>query len=137
MNNLTFPNISKQEMAICVRLFWDTAYRDEKVFTTNKIKEYLPKDYKYTWQFISRLKKKKILNTIKRGIYTINPLDSLPFGRNLQGMSVADVYMGGREYYVGYSSLFNWYGFSEQIFQDIYVINQSISLKKNNKQHSI
>jgi len=130
MKTLTFNGISKQEMAMYTRLSWNATYNKEKFFTLSKIKQYLPKDYKYARQFVSRLKKKKILYAIKRGIYSINPIESMPNGMGFPELPKADIYMQGKNYYVGYSSLFNWYGFSEQMFQDIYVINNSISSKK-------
>ncbi|MDR1942394.1 MAG: hypothetical protein LBQ47_08720 [Endomicrobium sp.] len=130
MKKLTFNNITKQEFAIISRLSYDRKYNGEKIINVAQIKAYLPKNYKYPLQFIYRLKQKKILRPLKRGLYTFNPIETMPVGMKLPDLAVADVYMEGKEYYVGYLSLFNWYGFSEQLFQDVYVINTGRSFEK-------
>ena len=131
MKNLTLnTTIGKIEFDILTRLSYDRTFNGKNIVKFSDIAAYLPEGYKYTTQFVSRLIKKNILSPIKKGIYTFNPIESMPVGVANFGFAVADAYMDGKDYYVGYSSLFNWYGFSEQMFQDVYVINNSVSSKK-------
>ncbi|MDR0486405.1 MAG: hypothetical protein LBH29_06750 [Elusimicrobiota bacterium] len=130
MQNLSFNTLNKQEISVISMLSWERRFNNKNVFTFSDIKRYLPNDYGYSTQFVSQLIKKNILSPIKKGIYVFNPIENISTGVKLDSFVIADKYMSGKNYYIGYSSLFNWYGFSGQIFQDVYVINQSISLKK-------
>jgi len=81
-------------------------------------------------KIVSRLKKKNILSPIKRGVYLFSPLDAGPLGRGIDELLIPPVYCPRNNYYVGYSTLFNYYGFSEQMFQTVYVLNTSFAKEK-------
>ncbi|MDP8213377.1 MAG: hypothetical protein P9X22_08860 [Candidatus Zapsychrus exili] len=80
---------------------------------------------------VSRLKKKNILFPIKRGLYIFSPLESGPSGRSIDEMLIPSLYLPNDNYYIGYSTMFNSYGFSEQIFQTMYVLNTSFNKRKS------
>jgi len=82
-------------------------------------------------KIVSRLKKKNILFPVKRGVYLFSPLDAGPLGRGIDELLVPPLYCPKNNYYVGYSTLFNYYGFSEQMFQTVYVLNTSFAKEKN------
>ena len=79
---------------------------------------------------VSRLKKKNILAPIKRGLYIFSPLEAGPAGRGIDEMLIPPLYLPKNNYYIGYSTMFNYYGFTEQIFQTMYVLNTSFNKKK-------
>lgn len=76
-------------------------------------------------QVVFRLKKKKILTSIKRGVYVFSPLEAGPEGIGVDELLVPPLFFPKKNYYVGYSTMFNYYGFSEQLFQTVYVLNTS------------
>ena len=81
-------------------------------------------------KIVSRLKRKNILFPVKRGVYLFSPLDAGPLGRGIDELLIPPVYCPRNNYYVGYSTLFNYYGFSEQMFQTVYVLNTSFAKEK-------
>lgn len=81
-------------------------------------------------KIVFRLKRKNILSPIKRGVYLFSPLDAGPLGRGIDELLVPPLYCPKNNYYVGYSTLFNYYGFSEQMFQTVYILNTSFAKEK-------
>jgi len=86
-----------------------------------------PEDRK---QIVFRLKKKKILLPIKRGIYIFSPLEAGPGGIGVDELLIPPLFFPKKNYYVGYSTMFNYYGFTEQLFQTVYVLNTTKSTEK-------
>ena len=86
-----------------------------------------PEDRK---QIVFRLKKKKILLPIKRGIYIFSPLEAGPEGIGVDELLIPPLFFPKKNYYVGYSTMFNYYGFTEQLFQTVYVLNTAKSTEK-------
>lgn len=86
-----------------------------------------PEDRK---QIVFRLKKKKILSPIKRGIYAFSPLEAGPDGTGIDELLIPPLFFKKRNYYVGYSTMFNYYGFTEQLFQTVYVLNTTMRMKR-------
>jgi len=81
-------------------------------------------------QLFFRLKKKRILTPITRGVYFFSPLESGPFGRRMNEYLVPSLLFPRGNYYIGYSTLYNYYGFTDQIFQTMYVLNTSRQRKR-------
>ncbi|MFH0948604.1 MAG: type IV toxin-antitoxin system AbiEi family antitoxin [Elusimicrobiota bacterium] len=81
-------------------------------------------------QVIFRLKKKGILISINRGVYYYSPLESGPSGRNVNDYLIPSVLFPKGDYYVGYSTMYNYYGFTEQIYQTMYILNTRIQREK-------
>lgn len=80
---------------------------------------------------VSRLKRKNILIPIKRGVYIFSPLEAGPSGRGIDEFLIPPLYCPKGNYYIGYSTMFNYYGFTEQLFQTVYVLNTSFRKEKN------
>ncbi len=87
----------------------------------------LPEDRK---QIVFRLKKKKILSPIKRGVYAFSPLEVGPEGTGIDELLIPPIFCPKKNYYVGYSTMFNYYGFTEQLFQIVYVLNTTIRMER-------
>ena len=86
-----------------------------------------PEDRK---QVVFRLKRKKILATIKRGVYAFSPLEAGPEGTGIDELLIPPLFFPKKNYYVGYSTIFNYYGFTEQLFQTVYVLNTTMRREK-------
>jgi predicted transcriptional regulator of viral defense system len=124
MNDLlTFNGLSKKEVGIISRL----SFEGKNIISTSELKNYIPADYKNKNKFISNLRKKNILSPIKRGFYIFNTMGSLPKGRKLTNYLIPNIYFPKQNYYIGYAPMFNYYGFTEQVFQSMVVINTSIT----------
>ena len=81
-------------------------------------------------QVVFRLKRKKILSPIKPGVYLFSPLEAGPQGTGVDEFLIPPLFFPKKNYYIGYSTMFNYYGFTEQIFQTVYVLNTSIRTEK-------
>jgi predicted transcriptional regulator of viral defense system len=125
-NNSTFKNLSKQEVCIIARL----SFYDKNIVSYNELKSYLPQGYKYTKQFVYNLKNKKVLISIKKGVYSFNPIWSMPFGKQINNYAIGNVFLPEKNYYLGLLNMFNSYGLTEQIPQTTFFINTSISDEK-------
>ncbi len=79
---------------------------------------------------VLRLKRKNILFPVKRGVYFFSPLESSSNGRSTIEMLVPQLYFPKKNYYIGYSMMYNFYGFTDQIFQTMYILNTSFSKRK-------
>jgi predicted transcriptional regulator of viral defense system len=86
-----------------------------------------PEDRK---QIVFRLKKKKIFSTIKPGVYVFSPLEAGPEGIGIDELLIPPLFFPKKNYYVGYSTMFNYYGFIGQLFQTVYVLNTTKRMEK-------
>jgi predicted transcriptional regulator of viral defense system len=77
-------------------------------------------------KLIYRLNRQGILKKIKKGVYIYSPLEAGPAGRNINEYMVPGLLLPGRDYYIGYSTMFNYYKFTDQLFRVIYVLNTGI-----------
>ena len=76
-------------------------------------------------QIIYQLKKKGILKPITKGVYYYSPLEVGPAGARINEFLIPPILFPKGNYYVGYSNMYNYYGFTDQIFQTFYVLNTS------------
>ena len=81
------------------------------------------------WRVVFRLKKKNRLMPIKRGVYFFSPLEAGPAGRGINPFLIPPVFFPKKNYYIGYSSMFNYYGLTEQLFQTLYILNKNVTSK--------
>jgi predicted transcriptional regulator of viral defense system len=81
-------------------------------------------------QIIYQLKKKGILKPITRGVYYYSPLESGPAGVQINEFLIPPILFPKGNYYVGYSNMYNYYGFTDQIFQTMYLLNSSLQRER-------
>jgi len=74
-------------------------------------------------QVIYQLKKKRILTPIRKGVYYYSPLEAGPFGSKINAYLIPPILFPKGNYYFGYSTMYNFYGFTDQIFQTFYILN--------------
>jgi predicted transcriptional regulator of viral defense system len=124
--NITYRRLGPLETGIVARL----TYEKKSIVTASDLDELFnlsPEDRK---QIVYRLKKKKILLPIKRGVYLFSPLEAGPGGAGLDEFLVPPLFFPRGNYYIGYSTMFSYYGFTEQLFQTIYVLNTARRFEK-------
>ena len=83
-----------------------------------------------TRQIIYQLRKKGILKPITKGIYYYSPLEAGPAGSHINEFLIPPVLFLSGNYYVGYSTMYNYYRFTNQIFQTFYILNTSLQRER-------
>lgn len=125
-HKITYKALGAIETNIVARL----SYEKKTIITAEDLDQLFnlsPEDRK---QIVFRLKKKNILSPIKRGIYVFSPLEAGPEGMGIDELLVPPLFFPNNNYYIGYSTMFNYYGFTEQLFQTVYVLNTSKCMEK-------
>ena len=123
MNYNTISALGQKEAEIVGRL----SYEEKDIVTAKELDSYLPVDFKYRSKLVYSLKKKRILIPIKNGVYIFVPLDSVPTGRRISEFLIPPVFFPKNDYYIGYLTMFNYYNFTDQQFQTVFVLNPRIS----------
>lgn len=126
MKSNTMKNLSSRETEIIARL----AYEKVAIVTSKMFDSYFKFPPLLRNKIISRLTKKGVLKAIKRGVYFYSPLESGPAGSSINEFLIPPVFFSKGNYYIGYSTMYNYYGFTDQLFQVLYVLNTSLQLEK-------
>jgi len=119
----TFRGLGPKETELVARL----TYEKKTIVSVEEIDSFMPPGYKYRNQFIYNLKQKKILTPIKRGFYVFTPIETVQSGVRINELLIPPVFFPRKNYYIGYSTMFNYHGFTEQLFQTVYVLSTSLS----------
>lgn len=125
-NNTTKIYLGPKETEVVARL----SYEKATVITLEKFNEFFNFDLALRNQVIFRLKKKGILSAVKKGVYIFSPLESGPAGRNINEFEIPPILCPKGNYYVGYSVMYNYYGFTDQIYQTMFILNTTIQREK-------
>ena len=126
MKNTTMQYLNPQEREVVARL----AYEKTSIITKEQFDRYFNFPKRIREKTLLRLKKKNILTAIKRGVYFYSPLESGPAGSSINEFLVPPVFFPKSNYYIGYSTMYNYYDFTDQIFQIMYVLNTSLQREK-------
>ena len=59
-----------------------------------------------------------------------SPLEAGPGGTGIDELLIPPLFFPKKNYYVGYSTMFNYFDFTEQLFQTVYVLNTSIRIER-------
>lgn len=125
-NEITYKGLGSKEMELVARL----SYERKRIFSSEEIDNFLPQDFKYRNQMVYALKQKHILTSIKRGFYIFSPLEEINSMGRINELLIPSVFFPKKNYYIGYSTMFNYYGFIDQLFQTVYVLNTTLSKAK-------
>jgi predicted transcriptional regulator of viral defense system len=117
--------LGPKETAVIARL----SYERTSVIT-NKQLEKLFGESVLVRQIIYQLRKKGILKPITKGIYYYSPLEAGPAGTRLNEFLIPPILFPKGNYYVGYSNMYNFYGFTDQLYQTMYVLNTSLQRQR-------
>ena len=112
--------LGPKETEVVARL----SYEKTTVITKKQL-EKLFGDSVLVRQIIYQLRKKGILKPITKGVYYYSPLEAGPAGARINEFLIPPILFPNGNYYVGYSNMYNYYGFTDQIFQTFYVLNTS------------
>ena len=123
MKDNTINSLTQIEAEIIARL----SYEEKDIVTAKELDSYLPSDFQYRRKLVYSLKKKRVLIPIKNGVYIFVPLDAIPTGRRVSEFFIPSTFFPKNDYYIGYSTMFNYYNFTDQQFQTIHVFNPRIS----------
>lgn len=117
--------LSIKEIDLITRL----EFEGKEIYTRKEINFYCANRQKGDY-LIKKLLEKKRLKKIIKNTYLFIPMKA-PQGKWAGNeYLIAKALVNGAKYYIGYSSVFNSYGFTEQIAQMIHVINDKYSVKK-------
>lgn len=125
-NNTTEKYLGPKETEVIARL----SYEKASLITKEQFDRWFKFNPALRKQVIFRLKRKGILTAIKRGVYFYSPLESGPAGSSINEFLIPSVFFPRGNYYIGYSTMYNYYGFTDQIFQTMYVLNTSLQREK-------
>lgn len=126
INNNTISSLTRKEAELVARM----SYEQKDIVTTRDLDNYLPRGFPYRRKLVYSLRRKKILIPIKNGVYIFVPLEAVPTGRRISEFLIPDVFFPRGDYYIGYSTMYNYYNFTDQQFQTVYVLNSRISRER-------
>lgn len=126
MKNNTKQYISPREADVIARL----AYEKLSIVTRQQFDNYFNFPQRVREKILYRLNKRKILKKIKKGVYFYSPLETGPAGSNISEFLIPPIFFPKGNYYIGYSTMYNYYGFTEQLFQVMYILNTSLQKEK-------
>lgn len=112
--------LGPKETEVVARL----SYEKTTVITKEQLEKLFGKSV-LVRQIIYQFKKKGILKPITRGVYYYSPLEAGPAGAQINEFLIPPILFPKGNYYVGYSNMYNYYGFTDQLFQTFYVLNTS------------
>jgi len=122
---ITKRTLSSKEIDLLSRL----EFEGKEVYTKEEINHFCGTTQKGAY-LIKKLLEKKRLRKIVKNTYLFIPMKA-PGGKWAGNEYViAKALLNGAKYYIAYSSVFNSYGFTEQVAQMIHVVNDKYSLKK-------
>lgn len=127
---MTPKNISRTLGPIETNIVARLTYEKKTIVTAadlDRLFNFSPENRK---QVVFRLKKKKIFTPIKRGAYVFSPLEAGPEGTGVDELLIPPLFFPKKNYYIGYSTMFNYFGLTEQLFQTVYVLNTSMRMEK-------
>lgn len=113
-----YSQLSKDAVYLLSR----SEFEKEKVITTQYAVNALG-SYRKATALLTSLAKKNRLIQLRKGRYLVVPLKA-PNQRWMPNeLAVAALWMGEIPYYIGYSSMYNYWGFTQQIPQSVVVLN--------------
>lgn len=120
-----YKNLSKDELYLISR----AEFEKQKLITTQFAQKLFPDKNKASRVLVFLTRKGRLIR-IEKGKYILVPIKA----PNQQWMPsefvVANLWMGATPYYIGYFTMYNYWGFTEQIPRTIFVLNTAKSCKK-------
>jgi predicted transcriptional regulator of viral defense system len=125
MKNTTYSNLSKDELLLISRV----EYENRKLITNEFTKKVFG-DAKKAANTVDRLRKKGRLIQLERGKYILVPIKAPNQLWTPNEFVVASLWMGDAPYYIGYFTMYNYWGFTEQVPQTVFILNTQKSRTK-------
>lgn len=121
-----YASISKEEMALISRL----EYEGIRVLSRKYLLMLYKNDVQKVDYLLSDLTDKGRLKQLARTKYLVIPIRAPYQEWSENEFIIADALMDGRDYYIGYNNMFNFYGFTPQIPQTTFILNTRFSKRK-------
>jgi len=118
MKKNRYSELSKDAVYLLSR----SEFEKQRVVTTDYAVKVLG-NYRKATSLLDNLAKRNRLIQLKRGKYLVVPLKAPNQSWMPHEFVVASLWMGEISYYVGYSSMYNYWGFTEQIPQKVTILN--------------
>jgi len=119
-----YKNLSKDELYLISR----AEYEKQRLITTSFVQKLFPDKNKAARILVYLTRKGRLLK-IEKGKYILVPIKA----PNQQWMPnefvLANLWMGSVPYYIGYFTMYNYWGFTEQIPRTIFILNTAKSRK--------
>ena len=125
MNKNQYPSLSKDELYLISR----AEFERQKVITS-AFANRLFSSPKRTADVLDTLARKGRLLQIQRGKYLVVPIKAPNQQWAPNEFMVAALWMGDTPYYIGYYTMYNYWGFTEQIPQTVFILNLTKNIKK-------
>ena len=122
MGAINYTNLSKDEIYLISR----AEFEKQKIITTPFVQKLFPNKNKASKTVASLTRKGRIIR-LEKGKYIIVPMKAPNQQWTPNEFIVAALWMGDTFYYIGYFTMYNYWGFTEQIPQTVFVLN----LRKN------
>ncbi len=126
MKNNTMQYLNPREREVVARLAYEKVY----IITQEQFDKYFKFPKRVREKTLFRLSRKGILRNIKKSVYLYSPLESGPAGSNINEFLIPPVFFQKGNYYIGYATMYNYYGFTDQLFQKMYILNTSLQREK-------
>lgn len=123
---IKYGSLSKDEMELISRL----EYQGIRILSRQYLLDIYPENVRKVDNLLFNLTKKGRLKQLARTKYLVVPIKA-PFQQWKENeFLIADALMEGRDYYIGYNNMFNFYGFIQQVPQTIFILNTKYSKEK-------
>lgn len=113
-----YKGLSKDELYLISR----AEFEKQKLITSEYVRSTF-KSYSKAAKVLANLNRKGRLVQIERGKYFVVPIKSPDQLWTPNEFVTAKYWMGDIPYYIGYFSMYNYWGFTEQIPQTVFVLN--------------
>jgi len=125
MTGNRYSSLSKDELYLISR----AEYERQKLITSDFASRLFPIG-KRASEVLDTLTRKGRLLQLQRGKYLLVPIKAPNQQWSPNEFVVAALWMGDIPYYVGYFTMYNYWGFTEQIPQTVFIFNQEKNVKK-------
>ncbi len=124
-NQLKYKGLSKDELYLISR----AEFEKRKIITSDFVRKIF-NDYKKAVNILDKLTQKGRLLQIEKGKYFIVPIKAPNQLWTPNEFITAKYWMGNILYYIGYFTMYNYWGLIDQIPQTVYVLNTEKSRAK-------
>jgi len=125
MTPKTYAGLSRDELYLISR-----AEFEKQPLVTTSFSQKLFSDTNKASKVIASLTRKGRMIRLEKGKYLVVPLKAPHQQWMPNEFVVAALWMGSTPYYIGYFTMYNYWGFTEQVPQTVFILNTQKSLAK-------
>ena len=125
MKEKTYTNLSKDEIYLISR----AEFERQRIVTTPFVQKLFANKNKASKTVASLVRKGRMIR-LEKGKYLVVPIKAPNQQWAPNEFMVAGLWMGDTPYYIGYYTMYNYWGLTEQIPQTVYVLNLKKSAKR-------